>query len=207
MSLELKVENFIPFYIPKEDELKNTQGIYSPDNLNELYNNIIVKKEFNELTLEPNESLKKIRTGPYDRQGINQPFNHQQFMARFLSPNTPYDRMLVFHEVGTGKCVHPSTKITMNDEIININEIWNRYDNIKEISSINQITNDSWLSLEHLNLYTKTFDKKDKKIKDGKILRGYKQFINEMIVTYHTSNKILILFTFFSYVYSFYFSR
>jgi len=94
--MDLKLEDFLPFYIPENFETKQ-DNLYKNKEVNELYNNIILKKEFNELKLEPSENLKK------DYLNRNLPLNHQRFMSRFLSPYTPYNRMLIFHEVGTGK--------------------------------------------------------------------------------------------------------
>jgi len=100
--MDLKLEDFLPFYIPENLEKYSSietkqDNLYKKKEENELYNNIILKKEFNELKLEPSENLKK------DYLNRNLPLNHQRFMARFLSPYTPYNRMLIFHEVGTGK--------------------------------------------------------------------------------------------------------
>jgi Type III restriction enzyme, res subunit len=55
-----------------------------------------LKREFNSLKLPAREPPRKIGT-PF------KPLGNQSFVARFLSTYTPYDRLLVFHAVGTGK--------------------------------------------------------------------------------------------------------
>ena len=90
MNLSFKLEDFFPYYIFQT--LNTNTNLYNLPS-DPFYNQILIKKEFNELELDPIEALPK--DGGY--------FKHQNFMARLLSPNTPYDRMLVFHHMGTGK--------------------------------------------------------------------------------------------------------
>ena len=76
--------------VSAERRLINTQQQYKPMNM---YESIVLKKEFG--TLQANRIEAKPTRGSF--------LPHQQFVARFLSPYTPYDRMLVFHGIGTGK--------------------------------------------------------------------------------------------------------
>jgi len=97
----LKLEMFLPAYsgidVDKNDPF---YSFYSAD-ITEPYKkefpiSTYLKKEFNELKLQPNEPVKN----------PNEPFtplNHQLFISRFLSPHTPYDKLLIFHELGSGK--------------------------------------------------------------------------------------------------------
>lgn len=54
---------------------------------------IVSKKEFQDLELAPVEAIPE----------RGEAFNHQKIIARFLSGNTPYDRLLLAHAPGTGK--------------------------------------------------------------------------------------------------------
>jgi len=51
--MDLKLEDFLPFYIPENLDKyssieKKQDNLYKKKEENELYNNIILKKEFNE---------------------------------------------------------------------------------------------------------------------------------------------------------------
>jgi superfamily II DNA or RNA helicase len=54
---------------------------------------IVSKKEFSDLKLSPIEPTPEPR----------EQFNHQKIIARFLSSLTPYNELLLYHEMGTGK--------------------------------------------------------------------------------------------------------
>ena len=56
--------------------------------------NITKLKEFYDLRLESSELPPKL-------PGI--PLKHQEMSARYFSPFTPYNRGLIWHDVGTGK--------------------------------------------------------------------------------------------------------
>ena len=89
MSFNFKLEDFIPYYISPENEDDNIEKDVS------IYNNIVLKKEFDELRLGKTDEVKK-----------GELYKQQSFVSRFLSPNTLYDKLLVYHGIGTGKtCV------------------------------------------------------------------------------------------------------
>lgn len=77
----------IYYFLPKYNEIENT----SIDNFNLSINE---KKEFIDL------KLSKIEEYPMEA-GV--PLMHQKFLSRFMSSKTPYDELLLFHEMGTGK--------------------------------------------------------------------------------------------------------
>ena len=56
------------------------------------YKSIYEKKEFYDEKLEKIESVKK-----------DNPLKHQKIIARFMSSYTPYDQLLLLHEMGSGK--------------------------------------------------------------------------------------------------------
>ena len=73
----VRIEDFFPKY-PSVDDRKFYEDIYK-------------KKEFNELKLEK-----------YEPQ-IEKLLKHQKFISRFISSNTPYNGLLLYHEMGSGK--------------------------------------------------------------------------------------------------------
>ncbi len=50
---------------------------------------------------------------------------HQALLANFINPDTPYKGILVFHGLGTGKCVSFETQVYTNGSLQTIEKIWN----------------------------------------------------------------------------------
>jgi len=83
-------------------ELDDLISFYPPSFEPEIQKKISAKKEFNELSSNPKETLKKAR-GDY--------FKHQKFIQRFLQH---YNELILFHETATGK----SCAITATADIL-----------------------------------------------------------------------------------------
>jgi hypothetical protein len=91
MSLEFKLEEFIPYYVDYND----TSSIYDLPEGDQLYYSTLFKKEFDDLRLDKVDEIKP-----------GELFKQQIFISRFLSSRTPYDKLLIYHGIGTGKtCV------------------------------------------------------------------------------------------------------
>lgn len=88
----LTVEDFLPTY---PDYTPDKDGIFSLYGDTDSYEIIQNKKEFKELRLSPEEYI-------VQGQGVYLQ-RHQKFIKRFLSGYTPYDSILLWHDVGTGK--------------------------------------------------------------------------------------------------------
>lgn len=98
------IYEFLPKYpnIKKErvrsglGESKDTfdEEIIDPYKDESFQESIFKKKEFYDYKLERNEDF------PSKKGDL---FNHQVIISRFLSSNTLYDRLLLFHEMGSGK--------------------------------------------------------------------------------------------------------
>lgn len=87
----MNLKDFYPRY-PNIHKDEDTLFNLYPD---ETFRDIIVsKKEFSDLKLPTVEHLPE-KPGEY--------FNHQKVIMRFLATNTPYDEILLSHEMGTGK--------------------------------------------------------------------------------------------------------
>ena len=76
----IKIEDFFPIY-PTIDNEHFYQDIYN-------------KKEFNDQKLEKYEPKPKYK---------GDLLKHQKFVSRFLSSHTPYNGLLLYHEMGSGK--------------------------------------------------------------------------------------------------------
>lgn len=88
---DMELEDFLPRY---PNIQKDPNNIFNPYNNEEFRNVISSKKEFLDLKLPQVETLP-------DSPG--KLFNHQKMISRFLSSNTPYNELLLYHEMGTGK--------------------------------------------------------------------------------------------------------
>ncbi|ASZ84984.1 004L [Cherax quadricarinatus iridovirus] len=88
----MNLENFLPKY---PNIIKSSYPILNPYNDENFNDAIVSKREF--------ESLKIPKTEKIIQKGTGEEYNHQKIIARFLSSNTPYDSLLLFYEMGTGK--------------------------------------------------------------------------------------------------------
>ena len=88
----VELQDFMPFYRPISDA---DFGI-----------DIATNKEFAMNKLTPEEHMPS-------RQGDL--LSQQKLVQHFLSPNTPYDGLLLFHQVGVGKCLDPNTPVLLWD--------------------------------------------------------------------------------------------
>lgn len=88
----LKINNFIPNYPSPSDP--------------EFYKKIFLKKEFYLQKLDANEEKPLSATFP------NNLYKHQKFVSQFMSSQTPYNKILLFHEMG---CLHPDTPVLLWD--------------------------------------------------------------------------------------------
>ena len=81
---------FLPKYPNISAKKDNKLNPYNGNFYNTLYN----KKEFNYLKLSKTEAV------PTQSGNL---MNHQEIIARYMSSYTPYNGLLLFHEMGTGK--------------------------------------------------------------------------------------------------------
>jgi len=160
------MEDLLPYY----QNFDSSVVYYDTQNV---YDLTLMKKEFEELKSSQEDII------------LNGSLPHQKFMTRFMSPHTPYNRMLVFHELGTGKCVHPDTNIYVDDVKTEIKELWS-----KNIISSFKDTVGEWKDISHLNIETLSY--KEGKFLNKQILKLYRQYIQESIIIYTTEKTSII---------------
>lgn len=129
---------------------------------------IYKKYEFN--------SLKDDKTKP----GL---LRHQKIVSRFMNGNTDYESLLLYHGLGTGKCVHPDSVVCISDtnELdamypITMGELWDKHYKYEMIENDND--NAYWLNIEP-NLYINSINKDANHSCIGKINKMYKQYIKD----------------------------
>ena len=88
----------------------------------DFYDKIYRKKEFYMHRVQENMYIDKTMEQLCTRDFTLQPY--QEFLRNFISPNTPYDRLLVWYGTGVGKCVLPNTVIYYNGKTMKIQDLW-----------------------------------------------------------------------------------
>lgn len=126
---------------------------------------------------KPDVTVKELCTrGKFEKQ------NQQKFVADFLAPNTPYDRLLVYHGLGSGKCVHPNSSVTIQDpdfKKINmtIEDIWKLY--ADELLKTDK-DGGEWYTVNN-DIYAMSYDTSIKSFFNGRVDKIYRQYVNEEI--------------------------
>lgn len=123
---------------------------------------------------------------------------HQKIVSRFMNGNTDYDSLLLYHGLGTGKCVHPNSIVyttTTMDELgikqpITMNDLWEKYYNLKWIEPDNETKHAYWLNISGSSgsgsgsgavLYIDSINQ-DNNVCLGRITKMYKQYIKDEFV-------------------------
>jgi hypothetical protein len=96
-------------FLPKYPNIENSNIPYMNPYDKNFYNVLYHKKEFYDERLDPIE--------PYP-ENKGDLMKHQKIVARFLSGNTPYDKILLAHSLGSGKCLALNTPVIMYDGTI-----------------------------------------------------------------------------------------
>lgn len=128
--------------------------------------NILKKAEFYDLRLKSDEGVPENKGDLLDSQKI---------LKRFFSPHTPYQKALFFHDPGTGKCVHPKTKILTDQGIFEAEEIWNWFSTQHKSDGVG-----IW-SKPSSDIMVKSYNENSKMYEDAVVLNLYKQYIVEPI--------------------------
>lgn len=88
----LSVENFLFKYPSIYDSPYPILNPYADRSFNNI---IATKKEFSNLKLS--------KTEPINKKGTGIQYRHQKIITRFMNSKTPYNELLLFNEMGTGK--------------------------------------------------------------------------------------------------------
>lgn len=98
---------------------------------------------------------------------------HQAMLSNFINPDTPYKGIIVFHGLGSGKCVHKNTMIDLCEKIECIEDMWNSHDSAITVDS----EGGEWRKAND-NIIVKSYDEKEDKIIKMKVLNLYREKIN-----------------------------
>ncbi len=114
---------------------------------------------------------------------------HQVMLSNLINPDTPYKGILVFHGLGSGKCVHKSTRVFLNGKYEEIEKIWEN--NITDI--VEDDEGGLWSKPQN-NLTVNSYDEKTGKIIQKSVLNLYREKINSHLreITFDDGTKITI---------------
>lgn len=123
---------------------------------------------------------------------------HQAMVSNFINPDTPYRGLLLFHGLGTGKCVAKDTLILINGSYIKIEELWNSCLMFVMIDS----ENGEWKNTDS-NIYVVSYNNNNNSFGRSKISRLYREKINaymyEVILKNGNSIKLTFIHKLFVY--------
>jgi hypothetical protein len=105
----------------------------------EYYSNKIPSRP--DITNEPDYTVIK----DYRDNTCARPFTlheHQGMLSNIINPDTPYKGILVYHGLGSGKCVGKDTNVYINDKYIKIHAIWEDY--ADKLTIISDATGGEW---------------------------------------------------------------
>jgi hypothetical protein len=168
----LRLEDFLPAYPdfkigdgarmgfknPKESIFK-PYGEETPETV------FTHKREFYSLPLDESKP---------DGPGI--PLMAQHNVARFISPRTLNDELLLFHGLGSGKCVHPTTRIYLGDDTTDIESVWRN-----NPLAISYEKGGEWKTLSR-KIFTRCISPCGD-ITTRRITRLYRQLVDEILYT------------------------
>ena len=179
----------------QDDNLMNINYTYPSNEDENLQYKIYKKREFysHKLPERPDiqnyDQLKEYRDNIC--AGEIQLFDYQSLLGNIINPDTPYKGMIVFHGLGTGKCVTPDTKIIIkeNHEEINltIDVLWIDY--ATNIVKDDIDPNAEW-AIPSKNIYT--FSYTGNYIEYKKINKLYREKINSLIKRYKLNDGTII---------------
>lgn len=117
---------------------------------------------------------------------------HQKIVSRFMNGNTDYDSLLLYHGLGTGKCVHPNSMVYITEmdikQPITMNDLWEKYYNSKLIEPDIDTKHAYWLNINS-SVYIDSISQ-DNTICIGKVTKMYKQYIKDEFVNIINSKSI-----------------
>lgn len=117
----------------------------------DFYRNLYYKKEFYNTKSDIDFTDKTNTIEKFCNPDYFKLQTYQEFIKNYISTDTGYNGLLAFWGVGTGKCLHPSTNVLINDVIMSIEDVWNKY-------RTNIYVNDGYWTIPKDNLYVYSYN-------------------------------------------------
>ena len=197
----LSIENFLFKYPNIYESPYSVLNPYRDQTFNDV---IVTKKEFSNLKLS--------KTEPITKKGTGVQYRHQKIITRFMNSKTPYNELLLFNEMGTGKTCTAVSVIESFRKTFSDDDMWKNIDGAvicaKGSSLLKNFVNELVFSCtdgryipdnyEKLTSYEKTFRVK-KKISDFYETHTFETLAREMSkmtdlnIIKRFSNKIFVV--------------
>lgn len=115
--------------------------------------------------------------------------DHQAMLSNFINPDTPYKGVLVFHGLGSGKCISKCTKININNKLLLAHEIWDN----NFTMTVEDTDGGEW-SVPKKTLIVNSYDKVNNKIVKKQVLHLYREKVTTKLreIVLDNENKITI---------------
>jgi len=176
-----------------DDKLMTINYTYPDVNDDDLQYKIYKKREFYYHKIPERPDIKNYNDMKDYRDticaGDVQLFDYQSLLANIINPDTPYKGMIVFHGLGTGKCVTPDTKVIVKENYeeikLNIDVLWIDY--AKKI--VKDDDNAEW-AIPAKDIYTLSYT--GKYIEYKKINKLYREKVNTFIKKYKLKDDTII---------------
>jgi hypothetical protein len=176
-----------------DDKLMTINYTYPDADDEDLQYKIYKKREFYYHKIPERPDIKNYNDMKEYRDGICagevKLFDYQSLLGNIINPDTPYKGMIVFHGLGTGKCVHPETeiniKLNLSESKYIIKDIWDTYSSNITLDN----TNGEW-TIPTENLETLSYNGTHLEYK--KITKLYREKINGFIKIYKLEDNTII---------------
>lgn len=178
MTDEIKKLMLVNYGYPKTDDPTFLEQIYKK---REFYGHIIQPRP----DINDYDAVKKYRDAICSgKAGL---YEHQAMLSNFINPDTPYRGLLLFHGLGTGKCISGTSLVYVNGLLLKIQDIWNIYktDIIYDVEGC-------W-SKPSMELHVNSYDKN--KIIKKEVNMLYREKINQKIKKIELENGSVISIT------------
>lgn len=122
---------------------------------------------------------------------------HQGMLSNVINPDTPYKGIIVYHGLGSGKCIHKDSRIMINGKTIKISNLWElSYLDFENITMVDD-EGGEWRNCVLVNgskLKIQSYDEEKGKMIYANINRLYREKVNTRLkeITLESGNKIII---------------
>ncbi len=165
-----------------DDKLKELMRIdYTYPELNDdnFQEKIFKKREFYYHRIQQRQNMESYNDVKAYREAAckGQPklLPQQAFIGNFINERTPFQSVLLYHGMGSGKCLLPEELLYVNGTLISIQDLYNFCNNgVYVIDSDNGI----WTEPSY-DLYINSYDTNSKTIKLEKVKKLYKELIEQ----------------------------
>jgi hypothetical protein len=168
-----------------DDKFMTINYTYPDVDDEELQYKIYKKREFHYHKIPERPDIKNYNEMKEYRDNICageiQLFDYQSLLGNIINPDTPYKGMIVFHGLGTGKCVHPDSEVSVKTKYgeskFTMEDLWYSY----SANIIVEKDNSEWANTTEI---LQTLSYTGNYLEYKKINKLYREKINDFMKIY-----------------------